>query len=245
MNTRPSKATRPSRHLRPRRLAAALLAGALTAGGLSMAASAREDAVIIPGPAMSIPEEAGTQSVVLAGGCFWGVQAVYQHVNGVENALSGYTGGKTRAPSYKQVTSGRTGHAEAVKIIYDPRQVSFGKILQIYFSVVHDPTQLNRQGPDRGTQYRSEIFVTSDAQRKLAEGYIAQLDKAGAWKKPIVTRVSTLERFHPAEDYHQDYALRHPDQPYIAFNDLPKVDNLKRVFPAVYRSDPVTVAEAR
>ena len=162
---------------------------------------------------------------MLAGGCFWGIQAVYQHVKGVTNAVSGYAGGAQKDADYNTVSAGSTGHAEAVKVTFDPRQVSYGKILQIYFSVAHDPTQLNRQGPDSGTQYRSEIFPQSEAQRKAAKDYIAQLDQAHTFKKPIATKTATMKAaFYAAEDYHQDYATRHPYQPYIVINDAPKVE---------------------
>ena len=182
------------------------------------------------------------QVAVLAGGCFWGVQAVFQHTNGVQLALSGYSGGMKTNPSYEEVTTGRTGHAESVQIKYNPREISYGQILKIYFSVVHDPTQLNRQGPDIGTHYRSAIFYSNDEQKKIAEAYIAQLGQAGVFKSPIVTKVGPLVAFYPAEAYHQDYAIKHPTQPYIAIHDLPKVDNLKRLFPNMYRTNPVTVA---
>ena len=182
------------------------------------------------------------QVAVLAGGCFWGVQAVFQHTNGVQLALSGYSGGMKTNPSYEEVTTGRTGHAESVQIKYNPREISYGQILKIYFSVVHDPTQLNRQGPDVGTHYRSAIFYANDEQKKIAEAYIAQLGQAGVFKSPIVTKVGPLTAFYPAEAYHQDYAIKHPTQPYIAIHDLPKVDNLKRLFPNMYRANPVTVA---
>jgi peptide-methionine (S)-S-oxide reductase len=182
------------------------------------------------------------QVAVLAGGCFWGVQAVFQHTNGVQLALSGYSGGMKTGPSYEEVTTGRTGHAESVQIKYNPREISYGQILKIFFSVVHDPTQLDRQGPDVGTHYRSAIFYSNDEQKKIAEAYIAQLGQAGVFKAPIVTKVGPLVAFYPAEAYHQDYAIKHPTQPYIAIHDLPKVDNLKRIFPDMYRPNPVTVA---
>jgi peptide-methionine (S)-S-oxide reductase len=200
----------------------------------------------VPPPAAGAPAQGnGLETAVLAGGCFWGIQAVYQHVKGVTNAVSGYAGGGQKDADYSTVSSGATGHAEAVKVTFDPRQVSYGKILQIYFSVAHDPTQLNRQGPDSGTQYRSEIFPQSDAQLKTAKDYIAQLDQAHVFKKPIVTKTSTMKAaFYAAEDYHQDYATRHPYQPYIVINDAPKVGNLKAAFPDMYRETPVLVAQA-
>jgi peptide-methionine (S)-S-oxide reductase len=205
-----------------------------------------ESAVTIPPPAAEAPaQNAGLETAVLAGGCFWGIQAVYQHVKGVTNAVSGYAGGAQKDAVYETVSSGRTGHAEAVKVTFNPREVSYGKILQVYFSVAHDPTQLNRQGPDSGTQYRSEIFPQSEAQAKVAKDYIAQLDKANAFKRPIVTKTDSMKSaFFPAEAYHQDYAIHHPYQPYIAINDLPKVDNLKKTFPDLWRDTPVTVAQA-
>ncbi|MGC2224243.1 MAG: peptide-methionine (S)-S-oxide reductase MsrA [Methylocella sp.] len=183
----------------------------------------------------------GTGRAVFAGGCFWGVQAVFQHTKGVTSAISGYAGGTLSAPSYEQVSSGGTGHAEAVEITFDPKQISFGRLLQIYFSVAHDPTQLNRQDPDEGTQYRSEIFATSDTQQRIAEAYIADLDKAHAFPRPIVTKVERLKAFYPAEPYHQDYATLHPDSLYIAAYDLPKIANLKKLYPEFYREQAVLV----
>lgn len=204
-----------------------------------------ETAVTLPPPAAEAPAAAGLETAVIAGGCFWGIQAVYQHVKGVTNAVSGYAGGAQKDADYSTVSAGSTGHAEAVKVTFDPRQVSYGKILQIYFSVAHDPTQLNRQGPDSGTQYRSEIFPQSAAQAKTAKDYIAQLDAAKSFKKPIVTKTGTMNAsFFPAEAYHQDYATKHPYQPYIAINDAPKVENLKKMFPSLWRETPVLVAEA-
>jgi peptide-methionine (S)-S-oxide reductase len=200
-------------------------------------------AVSLPDPALD-QQDVGDepQVAVLAGGCFWGVQAVFQHTKGVQLALSGYSGGMKTNPTYEEVTTGRTGHAESVQIKYDPREISYGQILKIFFSVVHDPTQLNRQGPDVGTHYRSAIFHSNDEQKKIAEAYIAQLGQAGVFKSPIVTKVGPLVAFYPAEAYHQDYAIKHPTQPYIAIHDLPKVDNLKRLFSDMYRPNPVTVA---
>jgi peptide-methionine (S)-S-oxide reductase len=206
---------------------------------------AAEDAVVIPPPAVDAPAADGLQTAVLAGGCFWGVQGVYQHTAGVVNAVSGYAGGTKATADYPTVSSGSTGHAESVSVRYDPKKISYGKILQIFFSVVHDPTQLNRQGPDTGTQYRSAIFTTSDEQKKVAEAYIAQLDAAKVFRKPIVTKVGALQGFYPAEDYHQDYLTLHPNQPYIAFNDLPKVENLKKLFAADYLEKPTLVSSAK
>ena len=205
--------------------------------------SAAGVAVKLPDPVVD-QQSAGdsTQMVVLAGGCFWGVQAVFQHTKGVQIALSGYSGGMKTNPTYDQVTTGRTGHAESVQIKYNPREISYGQILKIFFSVVHDPTQLNRQGPDVGTHYRSAIFYTTDEQKKVTEAYVAQLGKAGVFTSPIVTTVGKLATFYPAEAYHQDYANKHPTQPYIRIHDLPKVENLKGLFPEFYRSEPVLIA---
>jgi len=220
--------------------------GALALSSVFVAPSfAAEDAVIIPAPAIDAKATDGMQTAVIAGGCFWGVQGVYQHTKGVINAVSGYAGGPKGSANYNAVSSGSTGHAEAVEIKYDPKQISYGKILQIYFSVAHDPTQLNRQGPDSGTQYRSEIFATSAEQKQVADAYIAQLNAAKAWKKPIVTKVSSLEAFFPAEGYHQDYLTLHPNQPYIAINDIPKVENLKKIFAPNYSEKPTLVSSAK
>src|SRR6185295_12250094 len=221
----------------------ALLALALTAAPFAAQA---EPAVIIPPPAAEAPAQgAGLETAVLAGGCFWGIQAVYQHVKGVKNAVSGYAGGAQKDAVYDTVSSGRTTHAESVRVTFDPREISYGKILQIYFAVAHDPTQLNRQGPDTGPQYRSEIFPQNEAQQKIAQDYIAQLDKTGVFKRPIVTKTQTMKvPFYAAEGYHQDYATKHPYQPYIVINDAPKVENLKKMFPDMWRDQPVTVAEA-
>ena len=224
--------------------AAAIGALAITAFVVSPSLAA-EDAVIIPAPAVDAQASDGTQTAVIAGGCFWGVQGVFQHTAGVVNAVSGYAGGSKSTADYNVVSTGTTGHAESVQIKYDPKKISYGKILQIFFSVAHDPTQLNRQGPDSGTQYRSEIFPQSEAQAKTAKAYIAQLDAAHVYKKPIVTKTDTMKSaFFPAEAYHQDYAIHHPYQPYIAINDAPKVENMSKLFPDVWRAQPVTVAQA-
>jgi len=226
------------------RCAAAL--GALAIAAFVVAPSrAAEDAVIIPTPAMDAQASDGVQTAVIAGGCFWGVQGVFQHTAGVVNAVSGYAGGSKNTADYSTVSSGSTGHAESVEIKYDPSKISYGKILQIFFSVAHDPTQLNRQGPDSGTQYRSAIFTTSDEQKKVAEAYIAQLNAAKVYRKPIVTKVGPLEGFYPAEAYHQDYLTLHPSQPYIAYNDLPKVENLKKIFAENYIEKPTLVSNAK
>ncbi|MRX10875.1 peptide-methionine (S)-S-oxide reductase MsrA [Pseudoduganella sp. FT25W] len=209
------------------------------------AASAAEAAVVIAPPAVDEPASSEhSATAVFAGGCFWGVQGVFQHMKGVSNAVSGYTGGEARTASYEMIETGETGHAESVRITYDPTQVSYGKLLQVFFSVAHDPTTLNRQGPDSGTQYRSAIFPQTPAQRAVAEKYIAQLDASRAFKKPLVTKVEMDKKFYAAESYHQNYLTLHPSDPYIVFNDLPKVANLKRVLPDQYRADAVLVRKA-
>ncbi|MDA9424311.1 peptide-methionine (S)-S-oxide reductase MsrA [Bradyrhizobium sp. CCBAU 53380] len=230
-----------------RRTATASLLAATTALTLAftMPSRAAEDAVVIPAPALDAAPTSGIQTAVVAGGCFWGVQGVFQHTAGVVNAISGYAGGTKATADYQTVSSGRTGHAESVEIKYDPKKISYGKILQIYFSVVHDPTQLNRQGPDVGPQYRSAIFVTSDEQKKVAEAYIGQLNAAKVFNKPIVTKVGALEAFYPAEAYHQDYLTLHPNQPYIAYNDIPKVENLKKLFADNYIEKPTLVSAGK
>jgi peptide-methionine (S)-S-oxide reductase len=234
-----------------RRPALLTLLAATTALSLAFAlafaapSQAAEDAVVIPTPAMDATPASGIQTAVIAGGCFWGVQGVFQHTAGVVNAVSGYAGGTKATADYQTVSGGRTGHAESVEIKYDPKKISYGKILQIYFSVAHDPTQLNRQGPDTGTQYRSAIFTTSDEQKKVAEAYIAQLNSAKVFSKPIVTKVGALEAFYPAEAYHQDYLTLHPNQPYIAYNDLPKVENLKKLFADNYIEKPTLVSASK
>src|ERR1700737_3268055 len=226
-------------------LSAAAL-GALAITAFTVAPSlAAEDAVIIPAPAAEAQASDGIQTAVIAGGFFWGVQGVFQHTAGVVNAVSGYAGGAKMTADYNMVSTGSTGHAESVEIKYDPKQISYGKILQIFFSVAHDPTQLNRQGPDSGTQYRSAIFTTSDEQKKIAEAYIAQLNAAKVYKKPIVTKVGPLEGFFPAEAYHQHYLTLHPDQPYIAYNDIPKVENLKKIFADPYIEKPTLVTSIK
>src|SRR5262249_5005065 len=191
------------------------------------------------------PADAQTSAVaVLAGGCFWGVQGVFQHVKGVSNAVSGYAGGEEKTAHYQIVGSGMTGHAESVEVTFDPHQISYARILQIYFSVAHDPTQLNRQGPDVGTQYRSAIFTRDAAQAQVAEAYIGQLNQAHVFPAAIVTKLEPGRKFYPAEDYHQDFLTRNPTYPYIVYNDLPKIEALKRLFPELYRNEPVLVAQA-
>jgi peptide-methionine (S)-S-oxide reductase len=221
-----------------------LCASLAAATGLLGAAAtqAAESAFIIPPPAVDQANDAtAQQKAVIAGGCFWGVQAVFQHVKGVSGAVSGYAGGKANTANYDTVSSGRSGHAEAVEITYDPKQISYGQLLQIYFSVAHDPTQLNRQGPDSGTQYRSTVFPANDDQRKVAEAYIAQLNKTGVYPKSLATTVEPLQAFYPAEGYHQDYLVRHPNSMYIVVNDIPKVENLAKTFPDKWRDKPVLV----
>ena len=193
-------------------------------------------AVTLPDPALDQPisAPAGQQTIVLAGGCFWGVQAVFQHVRGVVSATSGYAGGTADSPSYEEVSSGNTGHAESVRIVFDTSKVSLGQLLKVFFSVAHDPTELNRQGPDVGTQYRSAVFYTIPAQQKIVEAYVAQLKAAKVYKDPIVTQVAPLRAFYEAESYHQNYYNLHPNQPYIVIHDLPKVANLKQEFPTLY-----------
>jgi peptide-methionine (S)-S-oxide reductase len=207
-------------------------------------ARAAEPAVVIPPPALDQPAASTAQTIVLAGGCFWGVQGVFEHTKGVTQAVAGYSGGKKETAHYQMVGTEQTGHAESVEVTFDPRQISYGKILQIYFSVAHNPTELNYQGPDRGPSYRSAIFYANDEQKRVAEAYIAQLNQAHVFAEPIVTTLEPLNGFYPAEDYHQDYLVLHPSAPYIVYNDLPKVANLKRLFAADYRDMPVTVMAA-
>ena len=222
-------------------VAALLLLGALSLRALPAAA----ESAAVPMPA--VDEAAGqatSETTVLAGGCFWGVQGVFQHVKGVTRAVSGYTGGEQATAHYEMVGTGETGHAESVQVTFDPRQISYGRILQIYFSVAHDPTELNRQGPDEGTQYRSTIFPADAEQAKVAKDYIAQLNQAHVFDAAIVTTIEPGRHFYPAEDYHQDFLTRNPDYPYIVYNDLPKIETLKRLFPELYRADPVLVMAA-
>lgn len=207
---------------------------------LASPASAAERAIDLP-PAAYDPPMNGAQKVVVAGGCFWGVQGVFSHVKGVSRAVSGYAGGKADAAHYNLVSRGDTGHAESVEVSYDPNVVSLGDLLRVYFSVAHDPTQLNRQGPDEGTQYRSEIFVSNAEQERVAREYVAQLNASKRFRRPIVTKIEKHAAFYPAEDYHQDYLITHPDAPYIVFNDLPKIEALKRLLPALYREAPARV----
>ncbi|RDJ21307.1 peptide-methionine (S)-S-oxide reductase [Bosea caraganae] len=239
-----SLTTRLSRFARPALVATALLA--LAGIALRISPSAAEEARVIPAPALDQPaaQGDGPQVAVIAGGCFWGVQGVFQHVEGVSNAVSGYAGGERATAEYEKVGSGRTGHAEAVQITYDPRKISYARLLQIYFSVAHDPTELNRQGPDIGPQYRSAIFPADAEQARIAKAYIAQLNQARAFEAAIVTKIEPDRIFYPAEAYHQDFLTQNPTHPYIVINDLPKVENLKRIFPEVYRAKPALVSRA-
>jgi peptide-methionine (S)-S-oxide reductase len=220
--------------------AAAVLAVITVALVLFAATATRGASRQVPEPAAApvvdlTAPPAAEDTAVFAGGCFWGIEAVFEHVKGVKSAVSGYAGGNTANPSYEEVSSGDTGHAESVQVVYDPAQVSYGKLLQILFSVGHDPTQLNRQGPDHGTQYRSAIFYNTPQQQRVAESYIKQLTTAKTFSRPIVTQVAKLRAFFPAEEYHQDYLAHHPNQPYIVINDQPKVAALKKQFPDIYR----------
>ena len=220
-------------------------AGMLLATGLvtqmPTAAVAAETAVRIPAPVTDVPATPKLETAVFAGGCFWGVQGVYAHVKGVKSAVSGYAGGARQTARYEVVSGGDTGHAEAVKVVYDPKVVSYGKLLQIYFSVVADPTTLNYQGPDHGTQYRSAIFPMNPQQKAVAASYIAQLGRTKAWSRPIVTKIEPLPAFYVAEGYHQDYLTLKPNNPYIVANDLPKVEALRSLFPGQYSPKPVMV----
>lgn len=207
--------------------------------------SVSEEGRPLPPPALDEALKGDVETAVFAGGCFWGVQGVFQHVAGIKEAVSGYAGGKAEDATYQVVGSGRTGHAESVRVTFDPKTVSYGRLLQIYFSVAHDPTELNRQGPDRGTQYRSTIFPTSEEQAKVAKAYIAQLDSAHIFSKPIATTLEPGRDFYPAEAYHQNFLTLNPTYAYIVINDMPKIENLKRLYPDAYRADPVLVAVAK
>jgi peptide-methionine (S)-S-oxide reductase len=243
-NANPRGARRGRRVGRMLRVLALVLAGG---AALHVSHSAAEVAHAIPAPALDEPAtpQSASEVAVLAGGCFWGVQGVFQHVAGVTGAVSGYAGGAANTAHYETVGSGATGHAESVRITFDPHRISYGRILQIYFSVAHDPTELDRQGPDVGTQYRSAIFPSTPEQARIAAAYIAQLDRAHVFGAKIVTRIEPGRLFYPAEAYHQNYLTLHPSQPYIAINDLPKVDALQRLFPKLYRAAPVLVATSR
>lgn len=227
------------------KLLSSAAAVAFSAWAMLAGSAAAEKAVRLPPPTVDSADVAapvGRATAVFAGGCFWGVQAVFQHTQGVLNAVSGYAGGEKATANYASIGSGRTGHAESVRITYDPKQISYGKLLQIYFSVAHDPTQLNRQGPDAGTQYRSAVFYQDANQKQVTESYVAQLDAAKVFTGKIVTQIAPLTVFYPAEAYHQDYATLNPRSPYIARFDLPKIANLKTLMPELYREKPVLVA---
>ena len=217
----------------------ALVVGVLTFANRSAGSSLAAAPSAVPAPAVdnTLASKSGEETAVFAGGCFWGIQAVYQHVKGVKSAVSGYAGGSVASPTYEDVSSGTTGHAESVRVVFDPSKVSYGQLLQVFFAVAHDPTQLNRQGPDVGTQYRSEIFYTNEAQKRIAAAYIGQLGKANTFSRPIVTKVSALGPFTVAEDYHQNYANEHPNDMYIRFNDAPKVEDLKKNLSEYYKAE--------
>ena len=219
---------------------------AMTTITLLLSCGANADAVnkAIPAPDIDTPAAEATrpQVAVLAGGCFWGLQGMFEHVKGVTRVVAGYSGGDKATAHYELVGTERTGHAESVEITFDPKQISYGQLLRLFFSVAHDPTELDRQGPDRGPSYRSEIFFTSPSQERIARAYVQQLTKAKVFTSPIVTKIEPLKAFYAAEDYHQDYLIYHPDQPYIRYNDLPKIDALKRAYPELYRPAPVALA---
>ena len=225
---------------------AGLGAAALALAAFATTRSSAESAHATPAPAVDEPlaKSSGKETIVLAGGCFWGVQGVFQHVKGVTNAVSGYAGGDKSTAQYYTVSGGQTGHAELVRVTYDPSQITVGEILRVYFSVAHDPTELNYQGPDEGTQYRSTIFPQNAEQANVAKAYIAELDKAKTFGAPVVTTIEVGRQFFPAEGYHQDYLTLHPTQPYIAVNDIPKVEALRKTFPGLYRETPVLVSSA-
>jgi peptide-methionine (S)-S-oxide reductase len=229
-----------------RRLGAGLAIVPVLAAILFVTARAEEAPRALPMPVLDTkaPVNGSVETAVLAGGCFWGVEGVFQHVKGVKAVLAGYSGGNSSNANYEAVSGEGTGHAESVQIKFDPREISYGQILRVFFSVAQDPTELNRQGPDEGTSYRSDIFYATAEQERIAKAYIAQLEKAHAFSHPIVTRVDALTEFYPAEAYHQDFLIRNPHYPYIVFNDLPKIANLKRLLPEVYREQPATGASA-
>ncbi|WP_237481593.1 peptide-methionine (S)-S-oxide reductase MsrA [Lichenibacterium dinghuense] len=227
-------------NLKPPVAAAAL--AALLCGGAALMARAAEPDVRLPAAKVDLPAASGPRSVVLAGGCFWGLQGMFEHVKGVTRVVSGYAGGDAATAHYRMVGTGSTGHAESVKIDYDPAVVSYGQLLQVFFSTAHDPTQVGGQGPDSGAQYRSTIFVANDAERRVAADYIAQLGASGLLHGAITTTLEPLHGFYPAEDYHQDYLIHHPDSLYIVVNDAPKIRALHRVYPELYRDQPVRIA---
>ncbi len=223
-----------------------LLIGLLSTAAFFVTRSTAEEARAVPTPTVDEQAAGKTSEVaVIAGGCFWGVQGVFQHVDGVTSAVSGYAGGDKATAHYEMTSNGNTGHAESVQITYDPRKITYARLLQVYFSVAHDPTELNRQGPDQGTQYRSAIFPMNDEQARVAKAYIAQLNSAHAFQTPIVTTIEPGKTFYRAEDYHQDFLAKNPGYPYIVYNDLPKIANLKQLFPALYKPDAVLVSATR
>jgi len=225
----------------------ALVGMALVAFGVSCGANAEAVDKRIPAPAVDTPAVAAAKPevAVFAGGCFWGLQGMFQHVRGVTKVVAGYSGGAAETAHYEMVGTETTGHAESVEITFDPKQVTYGQLLQLFFSVAHDPTQLDRQGPDRGPSYRSEIFYASPSQERVARAYVKQLTDAKVFAAPIVTKIEPLRAFYAAEDYHQDYLIHHPNQPYIVFNDQPKIEALKRVYPERYRPEPVMLTSRR
>jgi peptide-methionine (S)-S-oxide reductase len=213
----------------------ALILGVLLLSAPRLGGNASPPAVAMAPEPAPVGIAASSDTAVFAGGCFWGVEAVFEHLKGVSSATSGYAGGSDQSPTYERVSSGRTGHAEAVLVVYDPSVISYDQLLQIFFTVAHDPTQLDRQGPDVGTQYRSAVFYRSPAQRQATERYISKITDAKLYQSPVVTQVAALDQFHPAEEYHQNYLVRHPNQPYIVVNDLPKLEHLRRDYPSLYR----------
>ena len=231
-------------HTKLKITAAALV---LAACGWACRVGAESVNTAIPAPKIDTPaaEAKGLQTAVLAGGCFWGLQGMFEHVQGVTKVVAGYSGGTQETAHYEMVGTERTGHAESVEITFDPKRISYGQLLRLFFSVAHDPTQLNRQGPDSGPSYRSEIFFTSPAQERIAKAYVEQLTHENIFKEPIVTKIEPLKGFYPAEDYHQDFLVHNPTYPYIVRNDLPKIDSLKRVYPELYRETPVTLSSTR
>jgi peptide-methionine (S)-S-oxide reductase len=216
-----------------------LAVGVMTFANRSMSSALASAPSAVPAPVVdnALAASPGQETAVFAGGCFWGIQAVYQHVKGVKSAVSGYAGGSAASPTYYEVSSGTTGHAESVRVVFDPSKVSYGQLLRVFFAVAHDPTQLDRQGPDVGTQYRSEIFYTNASQKRIATAYVDQLTKAKTFSRPIVTRISPAKAFTVAEDYHQNYATLHPNDPYIRFNDAPKVEALKSELSSLYKTE--------
>ena len=232
-----------TRVVSPSVIVAVLIAAAIV---MRIMPAAAQEGLTLPAPAVDLPaSQSRSEVMVIAGGCFWGVQGVYQHVKGVTNALSGYAGGAKNTAHYETTGDGTTGHAESVQVTYDPTQVTYGQLLQVFFSVAHDPTQLNRQGPDSGTQYRSTIFAANQQQADVARAYIAQLNEAHAFKKKIATTIEVGREFYTAEAYHQDFLVHNPTYPYIVVNDLPKVANLKRLLPSMYRDAPMLVSGTR